>query len=47
MPKEFVLNSKNSTEVLDVYERVGHVVRRVPKSYLVILISVLNQYRTD
>lgn len=42
-----MLNSKNSTEVLDVYERAVHMMRRVPKSYLAILISVLNQYRTD
>lgn len=38
---------RDSTEVLDVYERTVHVMRDMPKSYLAVLISVLNQCKTD
>lgn len=41
-----MLNSRDNAEVLDVYERTVHVMRGMPKSYLTMLISVLNQYRS-
>lgn len=40
-----MLNSKDSTEELSVYEGTVHVMRGMPKSYLTIPLLVLNQYR--
>lgn len=43
-----MLNSSSSVEVMDVYERVVHVMRGMPKEDLLSkLVSVLNQYRTE